>query len=360
MFEENLDRLEEQNEEASGGEFSPSPPEEKITAAQYFDEMFEIPKKEKEKRGVKRAALAAGITFLVFTFLNIILNYGSFFLIKGIGKNVFDAYEVITEPAIQQIMQIVFSIMLFTVPFIVVYKLFRYRISDLLSFKMPEKGVKLPLFLFGIGFCAFANIASSIAASIFERAGIKYSVDFGDNPEGFFGFLLCLISTSLVPALVEEYACRGILLGSLKKYGDGFAVIASAALFGLMHGNFEQIPFAFLVGLGLGYITVKSGSILIAIGVHSFNNLISVIYDYILADLSSITKNLSYCVFLVVCMILGLAGLILFTKREQKLELSPSKTESSLKEKMKYFFTSVPIIIYIVLVLINSVQFFIF
>lgn len=45
---------------------------------------------------------------------------------------------------------------------------------------------------------------------------------------------------------------RGYFLRLLRPYGTWFAVIVTAILFALMHGNILQIPFAFLVGLACG------------------------------------------------------------------------------------------------------------
>ena len=85
----------------------------------------------------------------------------------------------------------------------------------------------------------------------FESFGFNYEVSQTESPDGILGFMLTFIAIAVVPPLVEEFACRGLILGSLQKFGNGFAIVCSAILFGLMHGNFRQIPFAFLIGIGL-------------------------------------------------------------------------------------------------------------
>ena len=47
----------------------------------------------------------------------------------------------------------------------------------------------------------------------------------------------------------------------------------SAILFGIYHGNIVQTPFAFILGLWLGYITVSYG-LKYEIAVHIFNNMV--------------------------------------------------------------------------------------
>lgn len=73
--------------------------------------------------------------------------------------------------------------------------------------------------------------------------------------------------------IAEELLCRGLVLRLIQPYGKRFAILVSAILFGLFHGNIVQIPFATLVGLVLGYVTVEF-SIWWAILLHIINNFI--------------------------------------------------------------------------------------
>lgn len=86
------------------------------------------------------------------------------------------------------------------------------------------------------------------------------------------GFSMFLYATLLGP-ISEELLFRGVLLRLLKPWGKQTAIVVSALLFGIFHGNIIQIPFAFLVGLVLGYVTVEY-SVVWAIVLHIFNNLV--------------------------------------------------------------------------------------
>ena len=314
--------------------------------------------KAREKRAIKRSAKAVGVSFLVLYGLMWVINLAAIFIAKIFEPTYSGAVNLLSDPAILQVEQIIFSLLVFTLPFIIVFKLCDYRISNLINFEWPKGKNSFYLFLIGIGFCSFANIASSMAERVFDRAGISYEVDFGENPEGIFGFMLSLISTVIAPALVEEFACRGIVLGALKKHGHGFAIIASATLFGLMHSNFEQIPFAFLVGLVLGYITIKSGSIWIAVLVHAFNNMVSVVYTYFLSGLSSVSQNVSYTIFLIVCLLFGIFAITKISDDENIFKLEKETAISPLSVRLKSFFLSVPVIIYSSLCILQSFLYF--
>ena len=73
--------------------------------------------------------------------------------------------------------------------------------------------------------------------------------------------------------ITEEIIFRGMMLRSIQPYGKKFAIFVSALIFGLYHANIVQIPFAFMVGLVLGYVAVEY-NIGWAIVLHMFNNLI--------------------------------------------------------------------------------------
>ena len=217
----------------------------------------------------------------------------------------------------------------------------------------------MPLFFFGAAFCSFANIAISYAGQIFENFGINYDVDYGENPEGFFGFILCLLSTVAVPALAEEFAFRGVIMGILRRFGEGFAVIVSAILFGVIHGNFEQMPFAFLVGLGLGFAAIKSGSIWTAVAIHAYNNFVSLIFTYFLNDISVSLQNIIYTFLLIITLLLGILMLVVLRKDNSIYKFEKSKTECTEKQKYKWFFTTPTIIIFIIIFIIESFAFFV-
>lgn len=88
-----------------------------------------------------------------------------------------------------------------------------------------------------------------------------------------FGYVvLCL----LVP-FVEEMVFRGAILRSLLgTFGNRWAAILfSAALFAIVHMNPAQMPHALLMGLLLGWLYSRTGSILPGVAVHWVNNTVA-------------------------------------------------------------------------------------
>ena len=315
--------------------------------------------KIKERKEIRKAAALASIACLLMVGITFIWGTVFVFLMTKLGLSGNQVMEIIRDPYVLQVLQVLISSFMFTLPFVIIYKIGGYSVRKTVLLDKPKKGINIPLIMIGVGFCAFANISVAIAGSIFEGFGFDYSVNRGEDPKGLIGFLLSFIATAIIPALVEEFACRGLILGSLKKYGDGFAIIVSSIIFGLIHGNFEQIPFAFLVGLVLGFITVKSGSIWIACLIHSINNAVSVLVDYLLVGVSGNIQILIYNIYLMLALLLGVAGIFILSKKQNDaFTLKKADTQATELEKHKYFFTHPLVIILIIECFVEALSFF--
>ncbi len=101
---------------------------------------------------------------------------------------------------------------------------------------------------------------------------------FGFSPTAITGepIYLALVTHALLPALLEEILFRYLPIKIMSPYSKRLAILLSAAAFSLCHTNLFQIPYAFLAGLLLGYVTIHSGSIIPAFVIHFINNALSV------------------------------------------------------------------------------------
>ena len=94
--------------------------------------------------------------------------------------------------------------------------------------------------------------------------------------------LVSFISASIFAPFFEEWLCRGIILrGLLKKVSPTWAIVLSALFFAIMHVNPWQALPAFLIGLVLGYVYYKTGSLKLTMLMHFANNTMAVIISNI-------------------------------------------------------------------------------
>lgn len=139
-----------------------------------------------------------------------------------------------------------------------------------------EKGMT-PFVLFSVcSFCIGAQMVNSLWVSLLEVILNRFDMSVMTILESVSGssdtFSMFLYSAILAP-IGEEILFRGYVLRSLRPFGRRFAILGSAILFGLFHGNLLQTPYAVLMGLVLGYVAVEY-SISWAVLLHLFNNLV--------------------------------------------------------------------------------------
>ena len=141
---------------------------------------------------------------------------------------------------------------------------------------LREKPMERKTFLCFLIFCMGAQMVSSLWITLLElllNPLGKSVMPVLENVAGSSDTFSLFLYASVLAPVWEELLFRGFVLRSLHPFGRRFAVIGSALLFGLFHGNLLQTPYALLMGLLLGYITVEY-SIGWAVALHMFNNLV--------------------------------------------------------------------------------------
>lgn len=140
-------------------------------------------------------------------------------------------------------------------------------------------------------------LLSYLTQWILDALGLQYSSPASISTDSWSMFLY----VGLGAPIGEEILFRGLILRSMEPFGKKFAIFASALLFGLFHGNLSQAPFAFCVGLVLGYVALEY-NIGWAMVLHMFNNLIlsdtlARLGDYLPGDLGERLIWLAIIVF---------------------------------------------------------------
>ncbi len=84
---------------------------------------------------------------------------------------------------------------------------------------------------------------------------------------------LRLLFVVIIGPVIEEIIFRRQLIDRLRPYGEKLAVITSAIVFGLFHGNLQQFFYATALGLVFGYVYLKTNRLRYSIGLHMLVNL---------------------------------------------------------------------------------------
>ena len=89
-----------------------------------------------------------------------------------------------------------------------------------------------------------------------------------------------ILVMAVIPAICEELVFRGFLLSGFRRLNNTWSAIALSSLFfAIIHGILQQSLNAFAMGLIIGYIAIKTGSLLPCILYHLTHNTIALFYS---------------------------------------------------------------------------------
>ncbi len=224
-----------------------------------------------EKKAIHIIGCVSGICVIAYVLIQNALSVPIAFFPKllNLFKNSDEFYYLFTITA---------SVAGLLVPFIIGGNYLKKRTGAEIYYLDPPRDKALAILSVPMGFliCIFGNVLTSIFVAWMSNIGLKLTSPEFDMPDSSTGLALYIIAIAIVPPLVEELAIRGCIMQPLRRYGDRFAIIASAFLFAVLHGNLVQAPFALLAGLAFGYICCITGSLWPSIIIHFVNNLYSV------------------------------------------------------------------------------------
>ena len=120
---------------------------------------------------------------------------------------------------------------------------------------------------------------------LYEQLGIEMD----ENTQQIFSSLMKepwgYVAVGILAPLAEEVVFRGAilrtLLGIMSKKNHWVAIMISAAIFGIVHANLAQFINALLMGLILGWMYYRTGSLVPGILLHWVNNTMA----YVLANI---------------------------------------------------------------------------
>jgi sodium transport system permease protein len=90
-------------------------------------------------------------------------------------------------------------------------------------------------------------------------------------------WLYVVLLMAVLPAICEELAYRGFIFGGLVREGAGLrAILVTSVVFGISHGVLQQSISATCMGFILGWVSLRTGSVLPGMLIHVTNNALSV------------------------------------------------------------------------------------
>lgn len=134
-------------------------------------------------------------------------------------------------------------------------------------------GVLLAIFCSILFFLLLDKCLDPIFESVFPQSEQNYQETIQNL---IMSPVTSLIQVCIIAPIIEETLMRGFVLGGLKNtYGVTGALFISALFFAILHFNMAQTLSAFVCGIILGLLYIKTNSIACCIIAHCGYNLIS-------------------------------------------------------------------------------------
>lgn len=216
--------------------------------------------------------------------------------------------------------------------------------------------------MYGLSF--LVNLLTMLVSYLFRNTDLYKSFNTVNElrPDNLFCAVVLLVQLVVIAPLFEEFWFRGIVMQSLRPYGNGFAIFVSGLLFGLTHANFSQFFYASVLGICLGYIAVSTKSIITTTVMHAmFNGMSGIMLllitfddvgDYLLGISTEQTPGvvcyLVFCFLLIMLMIIGVLMAIAKLRKIKRYKV-PKMWEVSAAKRWGVFLSRFTVIIALLL-----------
>ncbi len=312
---------------------------------------YALARKKAERADIRFFSAVSGLGIIAYVAIQNVLG-----LAIGIVPALAEVYS--SDIGFQCVFGIFCSVLGVLLPFAICSSVIKSRKkADAFEFGAPKnKTVMLLILPVAFMLCLAANYVTSYLTLLIESAGgVKLLGGEYSTPDDAFGKVLYAVEIAIIPPLCEEFAVRGVVMQPLRRYGDRFAIIASALVFAVMHGNLVQAPFAFIVGMVIGYAVCVTGTMWTGVLIHFMNNGFSALLEIIG---ESTAQNVVYYAILLLSFVLaGLCGAVLILKYRGSLKISSNKGALTGGEKGRSFMFTVPMVIAFLIMLWVTSQF---
>lgn len=201
-------------------------------------------------------------TFLITVLLAV---GGSFFL---------GAFSFVRENVV---VSLIFSQIIYVIPAILYLLRGTENIKERLHVNRLKVSTVLLLLLFSYCIMPLLTFLNSVSL-LFSTNTIQVTID---GIITGYPLILGIIVVGLIPCILEETIYRGVFFNEYRNINPRKAVLLSGILFGLMHLNWNQFVYAFVMGMIFAVVVEASNSLLSTMIIHFMINGTSVVTSFL-------------------------------------------------------------------------------
>lgn len=220
--------------------------------------------------------------------------------------------------------------------------------------RRPRASIAVPAVFICLCVSVFGALTYSAVVTIIQAVfGVMPYTPTFSAPTGIPAIILYYLRVALVPSILEELMFRGVIMQSLRRFGDVFALFCSAMLFGLAHRNIAQGLSALIVGLAIGFFVLRTGSLLTGMIIHLTNNTLSVITELVSKNMTANETGMFTAIQFALYIFSGLACFVFLLAFHGRIfSLAPSDYPVPEKKKYSVFFLAVVPAFYVITILV--------
>lgn len=334
-----------------------------------------------EKQKMKKAATARSCTVGIFILVSSVVS--SFFtqlyynllygneseVVRNVGNFVSSVFgisrvegsvvvrNVLFSGVTDELFSMISMLVCLFLPAYLAGKIWGKSVSD--CFEINGKFVKGVAFIYAftqIVMYSMTSISDGIwkflfpGGTAFDSAGASDVIPVTNNA---FAVIISFLCTCVLVPVIEEYVFRGVVYRIFEDVGVGFAVVASALCFGLMHASASQCMYAFAFGLFSALFVAVTGNIKTSVLFHMLNNTVSSMTVLLPEFLGESIATAIDVIYILYVFSFAFYGMYLFFSKKGLLYkfrevCNVNDTKKKEQAKLSYFFT-VPVVIFVVL-----------
>lgn len=299
--------------------------------------------KQQEKKALNFQLSALVLSFLLFLFLRTALPLPILHLLKLFGGTItinrMTGLVSLSDTAFELCSILVYLISMVLLC-IAVWLLGRRTIQTKVLFSLPPLREGFLSYWMILGVALVAEGCSRLFVHLFQGVGLVLRAQSYDPPKEFLPFVLYLFLISLLPAVLEELLFHGLLLHTLRRFDEMFAILVSSAFFTLMQPTLERMLFSFILSMAMGFFALRKGGLLLCV----LANFSVRAFDFLLYLSQRQTPQDDFLLWSILAILLLSIALLAFYRyvktNPNAFRLSPDASVLTNREKVRYLFSN--------------------
>lgn len=221
------------------------------------------------------------------------------------------------------------------IPFLMMKKALNMPINIALPMKIYDReafGIAIPAALMCFPLLsAFSGLYNRLLSTV----GIMPYNNIVPHMNTMAGSVAAVFISVIYVPFISELLMRGMILHSLRQFGDAYAILISALVSTLCVHNLTQMCYVFISAVIIGHFALRTGSMITSVIMRMIFKLLATSAWYAERYLSAEDNLLFIGITFIVCLTVGLIGMFRFIGKSRRgIGLTAVETELTLKEKL--------------------------